>query len=201
MESIIRRVGGPASILAGAAWLVVWFHQQRAHGPTELNEMNVVWGMTWMDSGRLLVIPMIGVLIGLVALSQRGTAPGRMGRTGRAVTFAALGLLMAATLLEFWPFPWGSYELTFEEANGLAGSNPSGAIQSFVSLVFTVGLVILMTDLVKAKAVSIWVALALVLGGLTTVFLSPVFFVPGLAWLVLGIVVWRRPTQIEAVAR
>ncbi|MDH5293103.1 MAG: hypothetical protein OEW91_05420, partial [Acidimicrobiia bacterium] len=87
------------------------------------------------------------------------------------------------------------------EATGLAGSNPAGAIQSLMSLVFTVGLAILMTDLVRAKVVSIWVALVLVAGALATVFLSPVFFVPGLAWLVLGIVVWRGAKRVDAVTR
>ncbi|MDH4116287.1 MAG: hypothetical protein OEW30_02710, partial [Acidimicrobiia bacterium] len=197
----IRRLGGPASVLAGAAWLVIWFHQQQAHGPTQVNEMNVVWGMTWMDTGRLLVIPMALVLVGLAAIYQRREAPGRLGAMGSALTFVALGLLMAATLLEFGSFPWGSYERTFEEATGLAGSNPAGAIQSLMSLVFTVGLAILMTDLVRAKVVSIWVALVLVAGALATVFLSPVFFVPGLAWLVLGIVVWRGAKRVDAVTR
>ena len=70
-----------------------------------------------------------------------------------------------------------------------------------MSLVFTVGLAILMTDLVRAKVVSVWVALVLVVGALATVFLSPVFFVPGLAWLVLGIVVWLGAKRVDAVAR
>lgn len=194
----IRRLGGPASVLAGVVWLVIWFHQQRAHGTTQVNEMNVVWGMTWMDSSRLLVIAMALVLVGLLALYQRRTDPGQLSKIGGAVTFGALGLLMVATMLEFWPFPWGTYEVTFEEATGLAGSNTSGVIQSLVSLFFTAGLAILMTDLVRAKVVSIWVAAALVVGGLATIFLSPVFFVPGLAWLVLGITVWSDGDRIIA---
>jgi hypothetical protein len=47
MADAVRRWGAPASLLAGVFWLLVWLHQQEAHGRTEVNEMRLVAGLTW----------------------------------------------------------------------------------------------------------------------------------------------------------
>lgn len=44
MAETVRRLGAPASLVAGVAWLLIWLHQHAAHGATELNEMNLVGG-------------------------------------------------------------------------------------------------------------------------------------------------------------
>lgn len=192
MADFLHRWGGPASLAAGALWLPIWMHQQVAHGPTQDNEMRLVAGLTWMDTSKLVVLLLLLVLVGLACLVQRRDGMGLLGRVGSVITFGGLGFLIIATAVEFWTFPWGSYDVTFEEATGLAGSNTSGAIQSLVSLIFTAGLVVLNVDLVRARVVPIWAAVALVLGGLTTVFFSPVLFVPAIAWLALGVVLLRN---------
>ena len=53
----------------------------------------------------------------------------------------------------------------------------------------------LSVDLVRAKVIPIWVALVLIFGGLTTVYLSPVLWMPGVAWLVLGMVLWPKSVK------
>jgi hypothetical protein len=192
--------GGPASIVAGLVWLWVWFHQQQAHGVTQVNEMNLVAGLTWMDTSKLLVPVFLLVGVALASLYQRRTHPGQLGRVGAVITFAGLAFLIVTIALEFWAFPWGSYDVEFEDATGLAASNTSGAIQALASLVFTVGLTLMSVDLVRARVIPIWLAPVLVIGGLTTVFLSPVFWMPGAAWLILGavLVLKRAPVAVSA---
>ena len=198
MVKALKRWSGPANVAGGVLWLLIWVHQQQAHGPTQSNEMNLVWGLTWMDTSKLLVLPFVFVLAGLITLYQRRERPGRLGRTGAFLTILALGLLIVATALEFWTFPWGSYDVTFEEARGLAGSNLGGIIQLFASLFFTLGLIVFNVDLVRAKVIPIWVAAVLSFGGLATVYLSPVFWTPGAAWLVLGRVLWPKRAKPSA---
>jgi len=195
MTDALRRWGGPASLTAGVLWLLIYMHQRVAHGVTQRNEMRLVGGLTWMDSSKFLVLALLLVLVGLASLYRRREGPGRLGRTGALLTFVSLGFVIIAAALEFWTFPWGSYEVTFEEATGLAGSNLSGVIQFFASLFFTLGLIVLNVDLVRVKVVPLWAALVVILGGLATVYLSPVFWVPGVAWLVLGMLLWPKKEQ------
>ena len=189
---LLRRVdrwGGPASLAAAVLWLVVWVHQRAAHGPTAENEERVVLGLTWKDSAKFLVVPLVLVGIGLAALYRRRGSAGWPGRTGFGVTAVALGGLIVGTAWEFWSFPWGAYAVGFDAPLPRVG----GAIQAVATLVFTAGLAVLGVDLVRAQAMPLWAAPVLVLGALTTFFLTPATWLPGVAWLVLGWVLspWR----------
>ena len=77
-----------------------------------------------------------------------------------------------------------------------------GGIQALASLVFAVGLAVMSVDLVRARVIAWWVAPVLIVGGLSTVYLTPVFWMPGAAWLVLGAVLLadRQVAETPAAA-
>ena len=195
----LNRLGAPASVAAGLLWLVVWFHQRLTHGPTQENEERIFLGLTWLDSGKFLVVPLILLLVGIVSLYGLRERPGLLGRIGFVVTVVGLVGLIVGTALEFWFFPWGSYAVGFEELPGFVRGAP---VQPLSTLVFTIGLIVFNIDLVRARVVPVWLAPVLVLGGFATIFLTPTFLLPGLAWLVLGFVLWsRRDAPIEQTQR
>jgi hypothetical protein len=152
--------------------------------------MQLRLGFTWMDSGKFLVAPTILLLIEWVSLNRRCDHLRRLGwRIGSVATIVGLGFLSLGVALEFWPFPWGSYALRFEEA---ALPRIGGVIQAVASLVFTVGTMAQSFDLVRTKVIPAWVALVLILGAFTTFFLTPVTWIPGAAWLVFGWMLSRQ---------
>ena len=182
MSTYLTRLGAPASAAAGCLWLLVWLHQLATHGPTATNEMRIVLGLTWLDSAKFLVVPLMLLFPGILGLYRQRGRPGILGRIGFIGTVVGLSFLILGAAAEFWAFPWGSYAVGFEAPQPRVG----GVIQALTSLVFTLGLILFSVDLVRAKVLPIWAAPVVVLGGLTTFYLTPVSWFPGLAWLLLG---------------
>jgi hypothetical protein len=192
LANAVKKWAAPASLVAGFLWLVIWYHQRLAHGQTQDNEMNLVWGLSWMDSGKVSTIALLLVGVGLFGLYHLQKKPSRFGQTGAILTFASLGLLIVITAFEFWTFAWGSYAVTYEQATMFAGSNAAGGAQAVASLLFGLSLAVWSFHLVRTDVISFLAAIVLVSGGLATIFISPALWEPGIAWLMLGYILWSK---------
>lgn len=187
-------MGPPAAILAGLVWLIVWWHGAKTHGVTQQNEMRKWLGLTWMDSAKFLVLPFLLLIASAFALEQARQRSARFGRLGFVISAGSLALLVIAVPLQFWPFPWGSYEVRFEDRIGI--TRVAGPIQALASLVLAGGLALLSGSVVSTGVVGWWIVPVLVVGAVTTFFLTPASWIPGAAWLILGVTMtFRLPAR------
>lgn len=195
---------GIAALFAGVLWLTVWAHQMAAHGRTQDNEMNMSLGLTWMDSGKFLVLAFLLLIPGILLIGKRTLGPGAEATRRKAtIVVGILCLAALGTALEFWFFDWGSYAETFESKGGI--TTIGIALQAlFSALLLSIALIAFGVAAARRSAMPYWLAAVLVMGSLATVFITPVFIVPGLSWLVFGL--WllfrgrQRPAERGAAA-
>jgi hypothetical protein len=180
-----------ALVTAGISWLIIWCHQHLTHGDTALNEENIVLGLTWMGSGKVLVLPLGLFFVAIVGLYWSMSQPGLWGKIGFAVSAGSLFAVIVGTALQFWGFDWGSYEEEFEEhAIGVGG-----ALQAVATLLLALSLIVFGLALGRRRVLSTWIAPALPISALATFYLTPTNPLPGALWLALaGAVFWRAQT-------
>jgi hypothetical protein len=156
-----------------------------------VNEKDVVAGLTWMDSAKALVVCFLLFVVGALALFARLGRTQLLGRAAIALTLLGLGVLAVGTALQFWMFPWSSYEneaAKFE--SGLPKSG--GTVQALGSAVYTVGTLLLAVELLRKRQRGWWLGLLLAITGPASFFLTPVLPIVGIVWLVVGVFLWRE---------
>jgi len=173
------------ALLAGLLWISVWLHQRRTHGLTEVNEMRLLWGLTWMDSGKFLPLSFALTIPTTLFLARRARNAGaRTARSAGIVAVASLAGLSVATALDFWPFGWGSYAETFETMGRDAGV--AGLFQPLSSLILTTAFLVFAVAQLRVRAVARWLPPMLAAGAFATFFLTPVNLVPAIVWIATG---------------
>ncbi len=182
---------------AGLLWALVWLHGTQTHGLTAKNEMRLWLGATWMDSSKLLCLPFAAVAVGLYLLG-RDARIGRVARWSWVLLLLVIAVQAVAVLVGNSPFPWGSYELTFEEAEGSDGYpavvSKAGIAQATGSLIGMLLLVPVGIALVRVRRMPWWAVSAAVIGMLLTFFTTPASWIPAVGWFLVsaGVALKRR---------
>ena len=174
---------------AALLWALVWLHGTQTHGFTAVNETRLWLGFTWFDSGKFLCLPFAAVGLGIYLL-------GRDARLSRAirVLWVLLSVVVAvqtvAVSAMFWPFPWGSYQLTFEELDASDGYPAvvqyAGIAQAIGSVIAAVLVVPVGVALTRLGRVRWWAVPAAAIGLLFTFFTTPASWIPAVGWLAVA---------------
>jgi hypothetical protein len=189
--SLMARVAAGCALAAAAIWLMVWLHQYRSHGRTSVNDMRLVLDLTWMDAAKVLPFAFVLLLPGLEVVVRRARADHRREDRVRAALVlgrAAQGCVIlgaVAGAADFWSFPFGSYEETFESRGG------NEVPYQFVGSVMTGVVVAILAVARRTAGDGEWVALlVLASGALTSSLWTPVLLWPAIAWAFFGAWLW-----------
>lgn len=168
---------------------LVWFYGIQTHGFTAENERRLWLGTTWMDSSKLLCLPFAAVAVGLYLLG-RDARIGRVARWLWALLLPVIAVQAVAVLVGNLPFPWGSYDLTFEEVEEPdrypAVVSKAGIAQAMGSLIGAVLFVPVGIALVRTRRLPWWAVPAAVIGMLSTFFTTPASWVPAAGWFIVS---------------
>lgn len=209
MSSNIIRWGGLAAILGGALWIVFFTGHTFTHGSTQSPRDAAILGFESLDFYRLLAIPPLLFIWGLVGVrATRDRPDGRLGRVGFAAALVGLVMLALGVILETWiidpskdfynPLVQGGWILflfglfpVLPAGMILFGLGSSGIERRLRMLAVIIGLLAPLQllegflSLVSTGSL-MWDLLYATLRGLL-----------GLGWILLGYVLWSSETHVR----
>ena len=199
-----KYLGAMSAMLGGVIWLILWIHFALTHGLTEHNREGLLFGLTWFDSDKLAVIPLLLFMLTVVSLrAWQRESTSRLGTTGYVIALVGFPLVIIGQALLYGPAPWGIYPPEVYWSNPF--TQQVAAPLSFVSpSVLGLGLVLCGVDILRRKPLTHGNALPLLLGILLFTLPwprdTPWAWLFGVGWGVLGYVLWRtaRPAGFRA---
>ena len=192
MSSNLIRWGGPAGVLGGALWVLIWVLFLLTHGTSTNDQQGRILSLTHYDYSKFMVIPVVLFMVGLVSLyAQQQGRLGRLGTAGFVLTLISLALMAVGLALSLWPIPWGSYLVDWGEPLSMWG----GLTYGFSTLVLAIGLILFGIGALRARVWPPWSSILLIIAPLTIVpWLHMTVYggIFGFAWMLLGYEIWRR---------
>jgi hypothetical protein len=175
--------------IAGLIWLLLWFHQSQTHGFSEDNERKLFVGATWMDSGKFYVVVYALLLLCVIFLFRARSHSSPFTKAVFALVTGSLAIVSVGTVIQFWPFPFGSYELSFEQS---PLARVGGIVQALATLAFALTLVPFGIGLVRERVIHWWLIPLMVIAAISGFFLTPANFIPGVGWIAVGVALLAR---------
>lgn len=160
--------------------------------------MRLALNFTWMDSGKLFVLPFLLLAVTMFGLHRQQSATGWLGRSGLFVVGAFIWLTVG-TISEFWGFPLGSYALTFEEEVRPVFMY-GWLLQAIGTLLLSIAILPFSINLTRQRILSAWMVPVLLFGALSTVYLTPAFIAPAVVWILLGAALLRDRSRTASTA-
>lgn len=189
------RAAALPSLAAGMLWVAAWVHLLVAHGTGVVNERRLAFGMTWLDSGRLVAPALLLAAVSVWILVRESRD--QLLRVAGFIAIAGLAVMAVGAGSGFWTQPIGTYV----GASRTAGIAATGGLLAMIgSVIAAVGLMLVGLAAGRARTVPRWTAALIGIAGISTVpwlHESPQGVAFGLAWLGVGTVLaW--PERVDA---
>lgn len=187
MKSRLVNWGGPACLVGGTIWILIWIAYLLTHGSTMRDMRQTFLSLTWYDYSKFVIIPLALFLIGLISLRARQAGrAGRLGLVGFTVASAGFTILMASMLV-YWLVPFGSYDPAYRNTD-LA--TVLSIIQFTSPLILGAGLILFGIETMRSHTLRQGNVLPLVTGVAVLVpylLWTNIGFVFGAAWFAVGL--------------
>lgn len=185
---------GGLTYLGLHALLETYFPEHWAGSPSRL------FGFSYADYSRLLWIPSLLLLLGLVGIYKHASKfVGRLGKLGVFLAVSGFGLDILGNFIEFWLFGFLLVPFLGQFRTGSDGSQFGYEVASYGALLLMIGLLLFGTACIRSTLPARWRALPLVIGLIYATVLVFYFadlliihaIIFGLSWVLLGYFLWQ----------